>query len=60
MDQQESVAGPAGHSLLTAFPLKCGGMGRGPMERRASGSEGWAPASAQTVEQGSIGLYPSG
>ena len=32
-DQQESVAGPDGHSLLTAFPLKCGSTGRGPMER---------------------------
>ena len=32
-DQQESVAGLSGHSLLTAFPLKCGSRRRGPMER---------------------------
>ena len=32
-DQQESVAGLSGHSLLTAFPLKCGSLGRRPMER---------------------------
>ena len=32
-DQQESVAGLSGHSLLTAFPLKCGSQRRGPMER---------------------------
>ena len=32
-DQQESVAGLSGHSLLTAFPLKCGGRRRWPMER---------------------------
>ena len=35
-DQQESVAGLSGHSLLTAYPLKCGSRRRGPMERRAS------------------------
>ena len=33
MDQQESVAGLSGHSLLTAFPLKCGSRRRRPMER---------------------------
>ena len=32
-DQQESVAGLPGHSLLTAFPLKCGSRRRWPMER---------------------------
>ena len=32
-DQQESVAGLSGHSLLTAFPLKCGSRRRWPMER---------------------------
>ncbi len=32
-DQQESVAGLSGHSLLTAFPLKCGSWRRRPMER---------------------------
>ena len=32
-DQQESVAGLSGHSLLTAFPLKCGSRRRRPMER---------------------------
>ena len=32
-DQQESVAGLYGHSLLTAFPLKCGSRRRRPMER---------------------------
>ena len=32
-DQQESVAGLPGHSLLTASPLKCGSLGRRPMER---------------------------
>ena len=37
-DQQESVAGLSGHSLLTAFLYKCVGTGRGPMERRASAS----------------------
>ena len=34
-DQQESVAGLSGHSLLTAFLLKCVSQRRGPMERRA-------------------------
>ena len=33
-DQQESVAGLSGHSLLTASPLKCGSRRRWPMERR--------------------------
>ena len=28
--QQESVGGEAGHSLLTAFPYKCGSRRRGP------------------------------
>ena len=32
-DLQESVAGFSGHSLLTAFPLKCGSWRRWPMER---------------------------
>ena len=32
-DQQESVAGLPGHSLLTAFPLKCGSLGRWPCVR---------------------------
>ena len=32
-DQQESVAGLPGHSLLTAFPYKCAGTWRRPMER---------------------------
>ena len=32
-DQHESVAGLSGHSLLTAFPLKCGSRRRRPMER---------------------------
>ena len=32
-DQQESVAGLYGHSLLTAFPLKCGSLGRWPCVR---------------------------
>ena len=32
-DLQESVAGLSGHSLLTAFPLKCGSRRRRPMER---------------------------
>ena len=32
-DQQESVAGLSGHSLLTASPYKCGSLGRKPMER---------------------------
>ena len=32
-DQQESVAGLPGHSLLTAYPLKCGSRRRRPMER---------------------------
>lgn len=27
INQQESVAGLPGHSLLTAFPYKCGGIG---------------------------------
>lgn len=27
------MAGPAGHSLLTAFPYKCGSLGRGPIVR---------------------------
>ena len=31
--QQESVGGEAGHSLLTAFPYKCGSLGRGPCVR---------------------------
>ena len=30
---QESVGGEAGHSLLTAFPYKCGSLVRRPMER---------------------------
>ena len=30
---QESVGGEAGHSLLTAFPYKCGGLGRWPCVR---------------------------
>ena len=34
-DQQESVAGLSGHSLLTAFPLKCGSLAA-----RANGAEG--------------------
>ena len=34
-DQQESVAGLPGHSLLTAFPYKCEGFGA-----RANGAEG--------------------
>ena len=33
INQQESVAGLSGHSLLTAFPLKCGSLRRRPMER---------------------------
>ena len=33
INQQESVAGLSGHSLLTAFPLKCGSLVRRPMER---------------------------
>ena len=33
MGQQESVTGPAGHSLLTSFPYKCGSRGRRPMVR---------------------------
>ena len=32
-DQQESVAGLSGHSLLTAFPYKCGSLGRRPCVR---------------------------
>ena len=32
-DQQESVAGLSGHSLLTAYSLKCGSRRRRPMER---------------------------
>ena len=32
-DQQESVAGLSGHSLLTASPLKCGSRRSWPMER---------------------------
>ena len=32
-DQQESVAGLSGHSLLTASSLKCGSRRRRPMER---------------------------
>ena len=32
-DQQESVAGLSGHSLLTAFPLKCVSLGRWPCVR---------------------------
>ena len=31
--QQESVGGKAGHSLLTAFPYKCGSRRRRPMVR---------------------------
>ena len=34
-DQQESVAGLSGHSLLTAFPYKCGSL-----VARANGAEG--------------------
>ena len=33
MGLQESVTGPAGHSLLTTFPYKCGCRRRGPMVR---------------------------
>ena len=33
MNQQESVAGLPGHSLLTAFSLMCGSRRRRPMER---------------------------
>ena len=33
INQQESVAGLSGHSLLTASPYKCGSLGRKPMER---------------------------
>ena len=33
INQQESVAGPAGHSLLTAFPYKCGCLVRWPSVR---------------------------
>ena len=33
INQQESVGGEAGHSLLTAFPYKCGSRRRGPMVR---------------------------
>ena len=32
-DQHETVAGLSGHSLLTAFPLKCGSRRRRLMER---------------------------
>ena len=32
-DQQESVAGLSGHSLLTAFPYKCGSLRRWPCVR---------------------------
>ena len=35
MNQQESVAGLSGHSLLTAFPYKCGSLAA-----RANGAEG--------------------
>ena len=33
LDQQESVGGEAGHSLLTAFPYKCGSLVRWPSVR---------------------------
>ena len=33
IDQQESVGGEAGHSLLTAFPYKCGSRRRRPFVR---------------------------
>ena len=33
INQQESVDGSAGHSLLTAFPYKCGSRRRRPMVR---------------------------
>jgi len=33
INQQESVGGEAGHSLLTAFPYKCGSRRRRPMVR---------------------------
>ena len=49
-DQQESVAGLSGHSLLTAFPYKCGSLGRRPMERRASASL-WQTCSVTVLQR---------
>jgi len=44
-DQQESVAGLSGHSLLTAFPLKCGSLGVGQWSGGRPGvCDGLAPA----------------
>ena len=49
-DQQESVAGFSGHSLLTAFPLKCGSRRRRPMERGASASL-WQTCSVTVLQR---------
>ena len=57
-DQQESVAGLSGHSLLTAFPLKCESLRRRPMERRASVSL-W-PACPVTVSQRRVAIEVAG
>ena len=58
IDQQESVAGLSGHSLLTAFPLKCEGLGRRPMERGASVSL-WRTCSV-TVSQRRVAMKVAG
>ena len=58
MNLQESVAGLSGHSLLTAFPLKCGSLARRPMERRASASL-WQTCS-DTVLQRRVAMKVAG
>ena len=57
-DQQESVAGLSGHSLLTAFPYKCGSIERGPMERGGGPVRGKAIAAALVVGRKKGGKQP--
>ena len=60
INRQESVAGPDGHSLLTAFPLKCGSTERGPMERGGGPVRGKAIAAALVVGRKKGGKQPPG
>ena len=60
MDQQESVAGLDGHSLLASFPYKCGSTGRGPMERWGGPFRGKAIAAASVAGRKKGGKQPPG
>ncbi len=56
------MAGPAGHSLLTAFPYKCGSRRRGPIVRE-SGRESVAVdaiAATDTVSQRRVAMEFAG